>query len=257
MKTVAIMNLKGGVGKTTTAVNLADILAHYGHRVLLIDADPQANLTAFYGIDGNECATLEDLFNGLATEADDLVQDTAYDGISIVPSGLSLYTSDLSALMSGGTRYKVVKDLTEAAAEEQPLDYCFIDCPPGFSAASVGAIYAADEVLIPTTVDINAIDGVRNIIGQIRSANARARLRVLITKLDRSELSLSGADMLWGSGLPVCETPIRYSKKAQGAMFARMPLREVSRGSITYRTYVLLIDELSKDGWEVNKHGKI
>lgn len=260
MRTIAVMNLKGGVAKTVTTITLAERLANIGKRVLLIDADPQANLTAFYGIDTEQTATLDCLFNGLVTYAEDLIADTRYDGISVVPASLGLADCDIAAI-TGADHIRAIKDLVENVSESQPLDFCLIDCPPGFTAASVAALYAADEVIIPTTIDINAVDGAMVILKQIEGAkciNHNIVPEVLLTMVGCSELDKQAAWAIRGiPGLPVLMTPIRRSQKVPEAMFARKTLKEYSPSCIALKTYDILLHELAvRNRWGVFGNGK-
>ena len=134
MRTIAIINLKGGTAKTTTTVNLAAELRHRGKRVLCIDADPQHNLTDFLGASADG-TTITDLLAGRVCEADIAVQPLGA-GFGCVPSDLSLCEIDIEAIQKG-ISLRTVRDLCEAVADD--FDVCLIDCPPSFTAASIAA----------------------------------------------------------------------------------------------------------------------
>ena len=134
MRTIAIINLKGGTAKTTTTVNLAAELRHRGKRVLCIDADPQHNLTDFLGASADG-TTITDLLAGRVCEADIVVQRLGA-GFGCVPSDLSLCEIDIEAIQKG-ISLRTVRDLCEAVADD--FDVCLIDCPPSFTAASIAA----------------------------------------------------------------------------------------------------------------------
>lgn len=253
MKTIAIMNLKGGVGKTTTTITLADMLSQFGEGVLVIDADPQGNATAFYGYGSEDVNDLSGILSGLCDCSEDFVLPTRFPRVYLVPGGMELAQCDIAAIKGQGN-VKTLADFIETAAEDYGLDYVLIDCPPGFTAASVSALYAADEVIIPTTPDINAISGMAAINQQISAVRENIRdikTRVLITAKRPTKEDNAVADELWESSLPVCETPIRWSAKVQGAMNERKTLLEYSPNCIASRCYVQLLAELANDGWKV------
>ena len=201
MRTTAFQNIKGGVGKSTTVINVAAILAEQGRRVLAIDADPQANLTQFFlGTEAaetvdNTMAQLLDVYAaGRSCDAEDYLHDTAIPGIQIVPSSIDLIDADIASVQTGGA-IRAVRDLLDALCEgeeEPPYDNILIDCPPSFTAASVAALYAADDVVIPVEADLFSIMGLSTLvkqIGSMRSVQPRIRIAgALITKQDRKSV---------------------------------------------------------------------
>lgn len=225
MRTIAIINLKGGTAKTTTAVNLAAELRHRGKRVLCIDADPQHNLTDFLGADA-EGTTITDLLAGRCVEAELAVQRIR-PGLACVPSDLSLCEIDIEAIRRG-ISLRTVRDLCEAVADD--FDVCLIDCPPSFTAASIAALVAADEVILPVTVDAFAVGGAQEIVRQVQNLaeiNPALTVRgILITMWQRTSVCMQGEDAVRRLDLPVLHTVIRRSCKVQEATFARQPLRQ-------------------------------
>ena len=160
MKTIAIVNLKGGVGKTTTAINMAAILAELDKNVLLIDADSQYNLSMHMRAN-TENFTLCDLLEGKNDNADDLIKHTYLRNVDIIAGSLNLMEFDLSALRGGVVNHSSILDFCEKLKENNSYDYVIIDCPPSFSAACAAAIYAADDVIIPTTVGAYEQEGIK------------------------------------------------------------------------------------------------
>ena len=154
MKTIAIMNNKGGVGKTVTAINLADILIQdYRKRVLLADCDGQMNLTRFFLPEydpevGYSMVSLL-LGDGEPVWSDNVVP--LRPGLNLVPGSLELYSLDLAAMSEGEDVRQTQRmlDFAEAVRQDEEVDYLIFDCPPGFTAASMAALCAADEVVIP------------------------------------------------------------------------------------------------------------
>ena len=224
MRTIAIINLKGGTAKTTTTVNLAAELQHRGKRVLCIDADPQHNLTDFLGADA-EGTTITDLLAGRCCEAELAVQRIR-SGLACVPSDLSLCEIDIEAIQKG-ISLRTLRDLCGSVAEQ--FDVCLIDCPPSFTAASIAALVAADEVILPVTVDAFAMGGVQEIVRQVEnlaSVNPALRVRgILITMWQRTSVCAQGEDAVRRLDLPVFAAKIRRSCKVQEATFARQALR--------------------------------
>lgn len=249
MRTIAIINLKGGTAKTTTTVNLAAELRHRGKRVLCIDADPQHNLTDFLGAD-KESTTITDLLAARCIIAEDLVQKLP-GGLGIVPSDLSLCEIDIEAIQKG-ISLRTVRDLCDNLAYD--YDVCLIDCPPSFTAASIAALVAADEVILPVTVDAFAVGGAQEIVRQVDNlaeVNPALRVRgVLVTMWTRTSVCMQGEDAVRRLDLPVLRTVIRRSCKVQEATFARQPLRQYAPHSTAAEDYEALCCELLADWGE-------
>lgn len=249
MRTIAIINLKGGTAKTTTTVNLAAELQHRGKRVLCIDADPQHNLTDFLGADA-EGPTISDLLAARCVIAEDLVQKLP-GGLGIVPSDLSLCEIDIEAIQKG-ISLRTVRDLCANLAYD--YDVCLIDCPPSFTAASIAALVAADEVILPVTVDAFAVGGAQEIVRQVDNLaeiNPALRVRgVLVTMWTRTSVCMQGEDAVRRLELPVLHTVIRRSCKVQEATFARQPLRQYAPHSTAAEDYENLCCELLADWGE-------
>ena len=246
MRTIAIINLKGGTAKTTTTVNLAAELRHRGKRVLCIDADPQHNLTDFLGASADG-TTHHRPFGRARLQADIAVQRLGA-GFGCVPSDLSLCEIDIEAIQKG-ISLRTVRDLCEAVADD--FDVCLIDCPPSFTAASIAALVAADEVLLPVTVDAFAIGGAQEIVQQVENlatVNPALRVRgVLVTMWQHTSVCMQGEDAVRRLDLPVLHTVIRRSCKVQEATFARQPLRQYAPRAAAALDYESLCCELLAD----------
>lgn len=250
MRTIAVINLKGGVGKTTTVINMAAVLASREKDVLVIDADPQANATGFYGLDGGKCNNLADLLEGWADSAYQLIYSTRDRYISVLPASIELINADISSARAGG-KVRVIDDLLlalrEDAAPEEAFDYVLIDCPPSFTAASVAAIYAADDIIIPVEVDAFGISGMAQLLKQIesvRSIQPRVRVAgVLITKWRNTPAVIQGEAALRASAVPCFRTVIRRSEKVTEAGFKGQALETYSRRSSAGYDYRAFVDE--------------
>jgi chromosome partitioning protein len=168
-RVIAIANQKGGVGKTTTAINLAGALAENGHRILCVDMDPQANLTAGLGINLNvvERSMADVLVDGRA-ELDEVVLATGTAGIDVAPANIDLASTE-GELFTVLGREQVLRDAFEGRVDA--YDYVLIDCPPNLGLLTVNGLVAADGVIIPVQTQYYAMKGLSNlvkVIGAIR-----------------------------------------------------------------------------------------
>lgn len=243
MRAIAIMNNKGGVGKTVTAINLADILANdYKQRVVLVDCDGQANLTGFF-LPGEDMdsVTTADVLTGDCEQvwSDNLLP--LGERLQLLPSSSGLYDLDLSAIKDGVGAPERMIDFASAAREDGDADWMIFDCPPGFTTASVGALMAADEVVIPMLVDGFSFAGTQDMAQQIsnlRRANQGVRIAgVLITQWHNSDVVRQGEQLLRSMGVPVFQQTIRRTDKVPESTFDRQPIVQYSPGSAASQDY--------------------
>ena len=190
-KIIAITNQKGGVGKTTTAVNLSACLAELGKKTLLIDADPQGNASSGAGakIQG---ATLYEVLLGIATAQNSVVQ-TDTSGMSVLPSDIRLAAAEVEMVGLERREYRLRAALREL---KEQYDYVLIDCPPSLGLLTINALAAANSVLIPIQCEYYALEGVRSLMDTVtrvkRGLNPALEVEgVLLTMLDgRTNLGL-------------------------------------------------------------------
>lgn len=163
-KTIAICNQKGGVGKTTTAVNLSVYLALSGKRTLLIDIDPQGNATSGLGINKHNIKT--SVYDLLIDEIDprSVVMKTGIDNLSLIPSTISLTGAEVELVGIMGREYRLKKALSPIFDE---YDYMIIDCPPSLGLLTVNALSAADSVLIPIQCEYYALEGLSQLVNTV------------------------------------------------------------------------------------------
>jgi chromosome partitioning protein len=163
-RTIACANQKGGVGKTTTVVNLASLLALDGDRVLVIDLDPQANTTSGLGIDRSslERSTYDGIIDGLDAEA--LVVTAPNSPVHVIPSSIALAGAEVELATADG-RERRLRRLVEPIADR--YDVVFIDCPPSLGLLTVNALTAADAVLIPLQCEYYALEGLTQLLSTI------------------------------------------------------------------------------------------
>jgi len=153
---IVTANQKGGVGKTTTAVNLSAYLAKAGKKVLLIDIDPQGNATSGIGTDKTKIE--KNTYHLIAgqTAINDVIIPTCIDGLKLIPSNLELTGAEVELVGTIGREYKLKKLIEPARAD---FDFIFIDCPPSLGLLTINALTAADSILIPIQCEYYALEG--------------------------------------------------------------------------------------------------
>ncbi|PKM79410.1 MAG: sporulation initiation inhibitor Soj [Firmicutes bacterium HGW-Firmicutes-13] len=164
-KVIAIANQKGGVGKTTTAVNLSACLAKLGKKVLLVDIDPQGNTTSGIGLDRMKikCCIYDAIINGLPFKK--VVQPTEIKNLSIVPATIQLAGAEIELVPTMSREVKLRRVISE---ERDKFDYVLIDCPPSLGLLTINALTAADSVLVPIQCEYYALEGLSQLVNTIK-----------------------------------------------------------------------------------------
>ena len=169
-RVLAVANQKGGVGKTTTAINLATSIAIAGQRVLLVDMDPQANLTSGVGLKGQRAAdgtVYEALTRDAAPEG--FLLPTSVDRLFLIPADSNLTGAEIELVTMPNRERRLQRVLEPLRAE---FDHIFIDCPPSLGLLTLNALVAADAVLVPLHCEYFALEGLAGLVGTIRRVRA-------------------------------------------------------------------------------------
>lgn len=176
-KIIALANQKGGVGKTTTSMNLAASLATLEKKVLLIDADPQANSSSGMGVTLNEveCSIYECLIN--STDIREAIYTTDINGLDIVPSNINLVGAEIEMLELDGRERTMLRLLN---AIKDDYDYILIDCSPSLGLITVNALTAADSVIIPVQCEYFALEGISKLLNTIKIIKSKLNPRLEI-----------------------------------------------------------------------------
>ena len=234
MKSISIVNLKGGVGKTVTAVNLAGILAaDYGKRVLLVDSDPQGDASQYIGVAPDACSTA-DLFDGGTAYYEDVIQHTIYRDLDIIPSDMQLASVDLDADIDRKQAVRVYADLRDALVEDDAYDVMIFDCPPSFSLPCISAIAASDTVIVPIKPGAFEMSGMRLLADQIAS----------VRNTGLAKRSVFGLLTIWHSPIPLFYRKIRRTDKVTESTYAAQPVTRWSPTSAAARDYRAWVKEL-------------
>ncbi len=254
IKTIAVANQKGGVGKTTTVVNLAACMAEKGVKVLLIDMDAQGNATTGCGIRKKDLQKSSyDLLTDENVKLSDLVIKTPYHNLWIVPSTMDLAGAELELAEAQGRAKRLEKAL-KTAETENLFDFILIDCPPSLGLITINALTAADTVLIPIQCEFFALEGLSqltNTVKQVKKVyNPQLDIEgVLITMFDgRLNLTMQVlAEVKKYFASKTFKTVIPRNVRISEAPSHGKPINYYDRGSKGAKAYAELAEEILKN----------
>lgn len=255
-KIIPIVNQKGGVGKTTTAINLAASLAHYGQESLLIDLDPQANTTGGLGFDKN--ALEQHVYHVLIdqTPLSSIIKRTSIDKLDLAPTNTDLVGAELELVNAAHREMRLGQAI---ALYEKDYKYIFIDCPPSLGLLTVNALSAADSVLIPIQCEYFALEGITQLLKTIEliqnTTNRSLTIEGVLLTMHDSRVNLSGQvideikkhfdDKVYQTIIP------RNIRLAEAPSYGKPALiyDKASRGCQVYLDLAVEVMEINQ-GWE-------
>ena len=259
-KVIAVANQKGGVGKTTTAVNLAACLAAIGQRVLLFDLDPQANATSGVGVEKVAGASAYEVLLGAGSLLDK-IKPTAFPLLEVIPSEVDLCAADLELARLDNHLFRVAHAL-QPVRDCGRFDIVLLDCPPSLGILSLNAFVACDGILVPLQCEYYALEGIsmmNQVLDQLRGAGVNPRLNifgVVMTMFDgRTKLSNEVVEEVRKLlGAKVFETVIpRTTRLAEAPSFGK-PIIHYDKYSTGAAAYQLLTQEIV-ERWEAGAAG--
>lgn len=249
MKKVSVLNIKGGVAKTTSTINLAAILANEGKKVLVVDIDPQSNSTMAFKNYDIDALSISDVLLQKEINIADVIKETEYENIDILPSNISLAFTEKKILLdiTRNQQNRLKKALDKV---EKEYDYCIIDCPPSLNMITINALVASDEVIVPIKIDKFALDGLEYLLQSIEEIKEEFNPNLIfkgcfitmdsattVNKEIKKALKSILKDKLF-------DTSIRQNISVVESTFEQMPVIEYKQNSNASKDYKSLAKEV-------------
>ena len=253
-RTIVIANQKGGVGKTTTAINLSAALAELGQKVLVVDTDPQGNTTSGFGIDKDEAEnTIYELLLG-ECEIEECLLETEVENLSIIPANINLAAAEIELIGIDEKEYILKRALDQI---RNRYDFIIIDCPPSLSVLTTNAMCAANTVLVPIQCEYYALEGLTQLMYTINLVKERLNPElemegVVFTMYDaRTNLSLQVVENVKSNlKQEIYKTIIPRNVRLAEAPSHGMPITKYDSKSAGAESYRLLAEEVIHRGDE-------
>lgn len=256
MRTVSIINLKGGVGKTVTSINMSYELMRRGRRVLLVDCDKQGNTSKFFKCYSMDKTSLSDVLTGDADIGaaiyltDYSNTDTAAPTLDVIPADMSLINAakqiDMGTIRPGVTRLKDAFKNVDAQ-----YDYCVIDCAPDINIPIINALVASDDVVIPVVIDKFTFDGISEVLSKIDEVRKWQNHELnfagcLVTSYRNNDLCNEGVEILQEKFEKVFYTRIKWTPIMSKSTFAGVPIIEFSPRCGASGSYKEFVEEYER-----------
>lgn len=253
-RVIAVANQKGGVGKTTTAINLSACLAEYGKKVLAIDIDPQGNTTSGLGVDKNDCEnTIYEVVID-ECEIEKAIMKDVYDNLDLIPSNVNLAGAEIDLIGVDDREYLLKRQIEKVVDR---YDFIILDCPPSLTMLTVNAMTAADSILVPIQCEYYALEGLSQLIHTINLVKKRLNPSleiegVVFTMYDaRTNLSLQVVENVKNNlKQNIYKTIIPRNVRLAEAPSHGMPINVYDSKSAGAESYRMLAEEVINKGME-------
>lgn len=249
MITISIINLKGGVAKTLTAVNMAHILATvHNKRVLLVDNDKQGNASKMFSLHSYDEKSVADVLTEKAPDLAEIIASTQYENLDLIPANMNLLRANLAVIVDN-SRQRETRFKKAFNAISGDYDFCIIDNAPDINISVINALVASDDIIVPIKIDKFAFDGLAELKEQIDNTredlNPALCLRgCLVTSYQRNDVNEQGEGWLRTQrDFPVFATHIRRTEKVDESTFAATPILEYSRRCGAAADYLQFVEE--------------
>ncbi len=246
-KIISIAIPKGGVGKTTTAVNLSLALAKKGYKVLLIDVDPSGQCAASFKLNSEKCGSIFDVFSS-TKKIEDVIFDSGYENLSCIPMKKSSYNDEARLLILAE---KVMNLRYALRTLTVKYDFIIIDCPPSLTGTTTNILNASDSVLIPIRASRYSLDELTRILNHVelinRTTNTDLKIEGIVLTIDEAKTKISHSvkkKLILKHPNLIFKTSIPKTIKVQEASFDREPVLIYAPSSSCAKAYLNLADEL-------------